>query len=71
MKINQYLLAYTIIAPNGKQYPSKEVVIYTHSSECAIQLIDNEIQRRLGNGYQRHISCIHSDEHADYQLTLF
>ncbi|MDY0855081.1 hypothetical protein SOH20_30185 [Bacillus thuringiensis] len=57
--------------PSGERYPSKEINVYTHSLEHAIQIIDNEIQRRLGSGYHCHISCIHTDEHSDYQLALF
>lgn len=71
MKFNNYVLAYTIIAPSGERYPSKEVTIYTQSLEHAIKIIGNEIQRRLGSGYHSHISCIQSEERSDYQLALF
>ncbi|WP_241752272.1 hypothetical protein [Bacillus thuringiensis] len=71
LKFNNYVLTYTIIAPSGERYPSKEINMYTHSLEHAIQIIDNEIQRRLGSGYHSHISCIDTDEHSDYQLALF
>lgn len=59
MKINSYNLAYTIIAPSGEIYSTKEMVVYTVSWERAIELLDKEIQRRLGNEYRRHITCIH------------
>ncbi|QDZ77272.1 hypothetical protein [Bacillus cereus] len=71
MKINPYTLSYTIVAPSGETYPMQEVVFYTASKERAIQLLDEEIQRRLGNGYQRHISCTSSVEQENVQLSLF
>ncbi|MED1383778.1 hypothetical protein ACQKFK_30035 [Bacillus mycoides] len=71
MKIRSYTLSYTIVAPSGEIYPTKEMVMYTQSLEQTIQLIEKEIQRRLGSGYHIHTSCIHSDEHSDYQLALF
>ncbi|OUA87862.1 hypothetical protein [Bacillus thuringiensis] len=71
MKINSYTLSYTIVAPSGEIYPTKELVMYTQSLEQAIQLIEREIQRRLGSGYACHTSCIQEAEHPTYQLSLF
>ncbi|MGR5899412.1 hypothetical protein ACT7C8_17330 [Bacillus cereus] len=48
MKIRAYTLSYTIVAPSGEIYPTQEMVMYTVSQERAIQLLDDEIQRRLG-----------------------
>lgn len=50
MKISAYTLSYTIVAPSGEMYPTQEVVMYTASQERAIQLLDAEIQRTLGEG---------------------
>jgi len=71
LKINSYSLSYTIVAPSGETYPIQEVVFYTVSKEKAIQLLDEEIQRRLGNGYQRHISCTPIEAQEPVQLSLF
>lgn len=73
MKISAYTLSYTIVAPSGKMYPTQEVVMYTASQERAIQLLDDEFQRRLGKGYNRHISCTNQEkeEHGPIQLSLF
>ncbi|OUB89777.1 hypothetical protein BK784_26500 [Bacillus thuringiensis serovar medellin] len=71
MKINPYTLSYTIVAPSGEIYPTKEMVMYTQSLEQAIQLIEKEIQRRLGSGYACHTSCIQEAEHHTFQLSLF
>jgi hypothetical protein len=71
LKISAYTLSYTIVAPNGEMYPSQEVVLYTASQERAIQLLDEEIQRRLGNGYHRYISCTNQEAQKPIQLSLF
>ncbi|AUB67085.1 hypothetical protein CSW12_29910 (plasmid) [Bacillus cereus] len=71
MKIRAYTLSYTIVAPSREMYPTQEVVMYTASQERAIQLLDAEIQRRLGNGYHRHISCTNQEEQEPIQLSLF
>ncbi|MED3324950.1 hypothetical protein P4377_26450 [Bacillus thuringiensis] len=71
MKLSAYTLSYTIVSPSGEMYPSQEVILYTASQERAIQLLDEEIQRRLGNRYHRHISCAPSDEQETVQLSLF
>ncbi|WP_242316957.1 hypothetical protein [Bacillus cereus group sp. BfR-BA-01489] len=73
MKIRAYTLSYTIVAPSGEIYPTQEMVMYTVSQERAIQLLDDEIQRRLGESYHRHISCINQEkeEHEPIQLSLF
>ncbi|MGR5863610.1 hypothetical protein ACT7DZ_18365 [Bacillus cereus] len=70
MKISAYTLSYTIVAPSGEMYPTQEVVMYTESQEYAIALLDKEIQRRLGKGYHRHISCTNQEEEP-IQLSLF
>ncbi len=73
LKISAYTLSYTIVAPSGEMYPTQEVVMYTASQELAIQLLDDEIQRRLGTSYHRHISCTNQEkeEHEPIQLSLF
>ncbi|OQR53547.1 hypothetical protein CDB3_29195 [Bacillus sp. CDB3] len=71
MTINAYALSYTIVAPSGEMYPTQDVVMYTESQEYAIELLDKEIQRRLGNGYHRHISCTNQKEREPIQLSLF
>ncbi|MGX5575171.1 hypothetical protein ACWKTS_28160 [Bacillus toyonensis] len=70
MKIRAYTLSYTIVAPSGEMYPTQEIIIYTESQEYAIALLDKEIQRRLGKGYHRHISCTNQEEEP-IQLSLF
>ncbi|EOP78642.1 hypothetical protein IGM_06593 [Bacillus cereus HuB4-4] len=70
MKIRAYTLSYTIVAPSGEMYPTQEMVMYTESQEYAIALLDNEIQRRLGEGYRRYISCKNQEEEP-IQLSLF
>ncbi|MGE6619331.1 hypothetical protein [Bacillus mycoides] len=70
MKIRAYTLSYTIVAPSGEMYPTQEMVMYTESQEYAIALLDNEIQRRLGEGYHRYISCTNQEEEP-IQLSLF
>jgi hypothetical protein len=62
LKISAYTLSYTIVAPSGEMYPTQEVVMYTASQERAIQLLDDEIQRRLGTSYHRHISCTNQEK---------
>ncbi|MGH0950426.1 hypothetical protein [Bacillus mycoides] len=74
MKISAYTLSYTIVAPSGEMYPTQEVVMYTESQEYAIALLNREIQRRLGKGYHRHISCTNQEEEEEkepIQLSLF
>lgn len=72
LKISAYTLSYTIVAPSGEMYPTQEVVMYTASQERAIQLLDDEIQRRLGTSYHRHISCTNQEEEQEpIQLSLF
>ncbi|ANS51609.1 hypothetical protein BM86_33080 [Bacillus thuringiensis] len=71
MKISAYTLSYTIVAPSGEMYPMQEVVMYTASQERAIQLLNDEIQRRLGKSYNRHISCTNQEEQEPIQLSLF
>jgi hypothetical protein len=75
LKISAYTLSYTIVAPSGEMYPTQEVVMYTASQERAIQLLDDEIKRRLGKSYHRHISCTNQEkkkeEHELIQLSLF
>ncbi|MEK4504006.1 hypothetical protein [Bacillus sp. FSL R12-0069] len=70
MKIRAYTLSYTIVAPSGEMYPTQEMVMYTESEEYAIALLDKEIQRRLGEGYHRYISCKNQEEEP-IQLSLF
>jgi hypothetical protein len=73
LKIRAYTLSYTIVArPSGEMYPTQEMVMYTESQEYAIALLDKEIQRRLGKGYHRHISCTNQEEEQEpIQLSLF
>ncbi|CCW05255.1 MULTISPECIES: hypothetical protein [Bacillus] len=72
MKIRTYTLSYTIVAPSGEMYPTQKMIMYTESQEYAIALLDKEIQRRLGTGYHRHISCTNQEEEQEpIQLSLF